>query len=740
MKRFFENSRHRLSEDEQERIWERLAAAQRGRRERARRWTGWRPAFAASAVALAALGAIVLFGDRREALLGVDRLRDMATEAPAVEVDAVPAARKGESAPAPVLGAADVEVAEVDEAAGSGEVAAVAGTVEQGDRIREQDAGGEPAREQAAAPAPPEPDSAVLPPDAERPRAAAAAPATPTESESFQKYAIDSVEEALARQSGKLQRGGELYVRGGRSGETRLRLDEGAPEGKARRQAAAPTAPDPAAPAGTAAEEAPPDAMFFRNYGVSPFVITEEDALSTFALDVDGASYAVARRYLRDGRLPPPAAVRLEEFVNSFEAGYAAPERDALALSADGAPSPFGEGYHLLRIGVSARAVTAAARRPANLVFVIDVSGSMRRESRLELVKQSLALLLDELDEGDRVGIVVYGTQGRVLLEPTGVERRERIEAAIAALQPEGSTNVEEGLELGYRMARGAYDAQAVNRLVLCSDGVANQGRTDADGILERVRRRADEGIHLSTVGFGMGNYNDVLLEKLADRGDGNYHYVDGLDEARRVFRENLTGTLQVVAEEARVQVEFDALHVRRYRLLGYENRDVADADFRDDGLDAGEVGAGHRVTALYEVELSADAARRLGGDEADADVWGEEPARGGRERPAVLATVRLRYREPAGAGGGGDVREIAREVTTRDVVRSFAAAPPRLQLAALVAEFAEILRGSYWARDGSLAALVPLADGLAERLPDDPAVQELRDLVRRAAEIDAGD
>ncbi len=586
------------------------------------------------------------------------------------------------------------------------------------------------------------------------------------EGDRFQKYAIGSVEDAVRKQSGAVMRAGEAYVRGGRSGEIG---SPAVPPGSAGSAApsvrAAPVVPPGAREAaGSGGIRRPPDehhrrrhlppppprpriwtppndaafdAMYFQHYGVNPFVITEEDALSTFALDADDASYSVARRYLREGVLPPPDAIRVEEFVNAFDPGLPAPRREALALHVDGMPSPYGDGYHLLRVGLSARDVPDFDRRPARLVFVIDTSGSMNRENRLGLVKRALLMLLDELRPDDTVGIVVYGSRGRVALPPTSVEDRWRIESTIRALAPGGSTNAEEGLELGYRMARHQRVDGCVNRLILCSDGVANQGRTGAEAILERVRREADEGIGLSTVGFGMGNYNDVLMEKLADRGDGTYHYVDRLEEAERVFRQNLTGLLQTVAEEAKVQVEFDPRRILRWRLLGYENRDVADEDFRNDAVDAGEIGAGHQVVALYEVKLAEAAARAVGGGGDDPFArprYGEDRRRREGDEAVELATVRLRYRIPETADrGAGRILERALPVTTDDLVSVVQDAGPRLRLAAVVAEFAELLRQSYWARDGSLERLLPHARWLANELSGDPAVRELADLVARA-------
>ena len=569
----------------------------------------------------------------------------------------------------------------------------------------------------------------------------------------FRKYAIDSVEEVLAKKAGTVMRAGEIHVRGGRSGETSMRIDGGkvndplggggspAPAARTSPNAGLRSVRDERDVQGEGIRKGgcirlprhvwvPPndqafDAMYFEHYGVNPFIVTEEDALSTFALDVDNASYTVTRRYLRDGLLPPRDAVRVEEFVNFFDQDYGEVCEGDFAIHADGAPSPFGEGYHLLRIGVQGREVSTHSRKPAHLVFVIDVSGSMRRENRLTLVKRALAILLNELDEGDTVGIVVYGSHGRVVLEPTSVADRKLIELAIDSLVPGGSTNADEGLYLGYEMARSHFVTKEINRIILCSDGVANQSRTGADDILAHVRREADAGIYLSTIGFGMGNYNDVLLEKLADRGDGNYYYVDEISEAKRVFHENLTGTLQTIARDVKVQVEFNPKHVLRYRLLGYENRDVADRDFRNDAVDAGEVGAGHRVTALYEVKLAKRAVRHL---------TTEQPRRSRRPR---LATIRLRYEIPANASqSAGEVREIERTINTRDLSGSFGGAAHRLQLSAVVAEFAEILRGSYWAKESKLDALVPMADRLAGELQEDAAVIEFRQLLRRAAAI----
>ncbi len=416
--------------------------------------------------------------------------------------------------------------------------------------------------------------------------------------------------------------------------------------------------------------------MYFKGTGTNPFIDTEDDHLSTFAMDVDTGSYSVTRRYLTDGYLPPPEAVRVEEFVNTFDYNYDPPAADAFAIHIDGAPSKFGEGkrLQLLRIGLQGRVIADEHRKDAILTFVIDVSGSMKMENRIGLVKKALTLLVDQLRPTDKVGIVVYGSRGRLVLPHTGIERRSEILAAINSLTPGGSTNAEEGLRIGYDLAWRNASVNHINRVILCSDGVANVGKTGPDQILEEIRSYVQQGITLSTVGFGMGNYNDVLMERLADTGNGSYAYVDTRSEAKRIFVENLTGTLQLIAKDAKIQVEFNPEVVSRFRLLGYENRHLKHEQFRDDTVDAGEVGSGHQVTALYEVKLHPDATGKM-------------------------ATVSIRYADP----DNHRVSEVSEDISVAQLHESFDAAPATFRLAASVAEFAEILRESYWAKDGSL-------------------------------------
>lgn len=454
----------------------------------------------------------------------------------------------------------------------------------------------------------------------------------------------------------------------------------------------------------------PFDAVFFESAGVNPFIDTEDDVYSTFALDVDTGSYGVARRYVTDGYLPPKEAIRVEEFVNYFKQDYAYPPAgQAFQIQLDAAPFPFAETerYHMLRVGLQGYAIPPEERKDASLIFVIDVSGSMNQENRLGLVKESLALLVEQMRPTDSVGIVVYGSEAHTILEPTSGAEKETILRAINRLQPEGSTNAEAGIKLGYQEALKAFKAGGINRVILCSDGVANVGNTGSQSIWEQVKSYASEGIQLTTVGFGMGNYNDVLMEQLADNGDGFYAYVDTLREAERLFVRDLVSTLQVIALDAKVQVAFNPEVVARYRLIGFENRAIADESFRDDTVDAGEIGAGHNVTALYEVKLHPEAA----GD---------------------MATVYLRWEDPE----THQVTEIERAINTENMAVAFSQAPPRFQWDVIVAEYAEILRESYWAQDSTLAAVEEEALRVSRSLVEDNDVQEFTDLISRAAKI----
>ncbi|MFY0568892.1 YfbK domain-containing protein [Archangium lansingense] len=470
------------------------------------------------------------------------------------------------------------------------------------------------------------------------------------------------------------------------------------------------TSVSPAAPPTeriTSLPQQPFSDMYFKSYGVNPTIDTEEERFSTFSVDVDRASYALARGYLERGAMPDEQAVRVEEFVNSFDYGYRSDPESPFSVHVEGFPSPNRKGYHVVHIGLKAREVSRQQRKPTHLVFVIDVSGSMNIENRLGLVKQALRLLVNELDERDRVSIAVYGSAAHLVIGPTSAAEKHKLMEAIDEFYSDGSTNAQAGIELGYSIASEHFLKGGINRVILCSDGVANNGITDADGIWERVRAQAAKGITLTTIGFGMGNYNDVLMERLAQVGEGNYAYVDQLEEARRIFVQNLTGTLQVVAKDVKLQLEFDRKAVARYRLVGYENRMLTKEQFADDRVDAGEVGAGHSVTAIYEVKL--------------------------REPTDTFAALRIRYKEPE----GGDSRELEKQLPSSVLRPAYGRTAPPTRLSYVAAAFAEKLRGSYWIRTLSWEQLHALWEALDEPLRDRPDVKELGALIRKAQGLD---
>ncbi|MFL5804945.1 MAG: vWA domain-containing protein [Roseiflexaceae bacterium] len=470
--------------------------------------------------------------------------------------------------------------------------------------------------------------------------------------------------------------------------------------------ASATAAPAANAEAPVISEPLPPTPQ--RPIEVNPLTRTSDDHLSTFAMDVDTAAYTAARNYLNAGQMPPPDAVRVEEFVNYFHYDYPQPQQGAFGINVDAAPSPFGQpGAQIVRVGIQGRRIDPGQRADAVLTFVIDISGSMAQPNRLALVKQALHLLVDELHQSDQVAIVVYGDTAYTVLDHTSAADRERILQAIDSLENAGSTNAEAGLRMGYELAAKHFKPGASNRVILCSDGVANVGATGPDEIRRAIRDYTAQGIYLTTVGFGMGDYNDQLMEQLADDGNGNYAYVDTLDAARRIFVENLTGTLQVIAKDSKIQVDFNPAVVSSYRLLGYENRAVADADFRNDRVDAGEVGSGHSVTALYEIVPTGQGS-------------------------GTALTVRVRYADPK----SGEVQEVEQALGSADFGQSFEDAAPRLQLAVAVAGFAEQLRGSGYAQGRSLADVLTIARRVAPQLVNDTDVQEFVQLVERAQGI----
>ncbi|MBK7535720.1 MAG: VWA domain-containing protein [Myxococcales bacterium] len=476
-----------------------------------------------------------------------------------------------------------------------------------------------------------------------------------------------------------------------------------------------PMAPDSPAPAAEPAQLATPplldptaSAETYKDHGRNPWIEAARDRLSTFAADVDTASYSIMRRKLTEGTLPPPASVRVEEYVNYFRYSFPSPTDGVFSVVAEAAPSPFTEGRHLVRIGVATKAKSVTERKPMNLVFLVDTSGSMASADKLGLAKRALHILVDNLKDGDTVALTSYAGSSEVLLSATGVAQREKILSAIDSLGAGGSTAMGSGIELAYREASKHARPEALSRVIVLSDGDANVGPTSHQQILSLIAQHAHEGISLSTIGFGMGNYKDETMEQLANKGDGNNFYIDTIEQARRVFQEQLGSTLEVVAKDAKLQVEFDPLLVARYRLLGYENRDVADRDFRNDQVDAGEIGAGHQVTAMYEVELTQT----------------------GLAAPASLLTVRTRYRSPLPQEASEPAREAAFPMPAVAVATSFEAASVDFRFAFAVSAFADILRKSADSEHWSLAKVRGLAKAAAGTAEDR---QEFLRLIDRA-------
>ncbi len=460
-----------------------------------------------------------------------------------------------------------------------------------------------------------------------------------------------------------------------------------------------------------------PRDMFFRYWGDNPFELALLDRQSTFSIDVDTASYTLARRYLVEGQLPTKEQIRTEEFVNYFKGDVPPPTEGTFAVATEFAPSLFGDDSNtwMLRVAVRGKEVSKAERQPVALTFVVDVSGSMREGARLELVKHSLRLLVSQMDASDSISLVKFSNDAALILPMTSARQKDLIESAIHPLQPEGSTNTEAGLRMGYEQALAALTPNANNRVVLLTDGVANVGITDPNALVQMVERQRKAGIYLNTVGVGMNNHNDNLLEQLANKGDGLCNYVDDEQEVRRALVDNFTGAFQVIARDVKVQVEFDPAQVERYRLLGYENRAIADADFRNDKVDAGEVGAGHQVVALYEI------VRR--------NTTGDGP----------LATVRLRWKPPFQAGvpqdEQGAAQELAQPVHAAQSAASYAATSAGYRRSVLVAQFAEFLRRSVHARRDSLERLIDEARKLSSELRDSE-FEEFVDMAVRSREL----
>ena len=468
---------------------------------------------------------------------------------------------------------------------------------------------------------------------------------------------------------------------------------------------------------GTIAYDGPPSRFHtqgrdrFTDFTPNPVKVVAEEPVSTFSIDVDTASYAFLRAALNEGWLPQSNAVRTEELVNYFPYDYAPPAtRDApFAAHVSVMPAPWNDAARLMHIGIKGYALDRAEAPPANLVFLVDTSGSMDAPDKLPLLVRSLKLLLTGLAAEDRVAVVAYAGAAGVVLEPTPVSERSTIVASLERLGAGGSTAGAEGIREAYRLAARHFVAGGVNRVILATDGDFNVGISDPDALEDYIARKRESGVSLSVLGFGMGNYNDALMQRLAQHGNGSAAYIDSLSEARKVLLEEASSTLVTIAKDVKIQVEFNPAAVREYRLIGYETRMLAREDFRNDRVDAGEIGAGHTVTALYELTPAGAGGERIAPLRYQRE--GAEPNTG---FDGELAYLKIRYKLPDAESS----TLITRVVTAADAFETVDAAPRDVRFAAAVAAFGELVRGGRYTGGYGYEDVASLARGARGKDP----------------------
>ena len=429
-----------------------------------------------------------------------------------------------------------------------------------------------------------------------------------------------------------------------------------------------------------------PDRDVYSDTLPNPVHVTAEEPISTFSSDVDTAAYANVRRFLLGGSAPPKDAVRIEELVNYFDYDYALPKsrETPFTASAEIVPSPWGAGRELLRIGIQGYDIPKTERPPLNLTLLVDVSGSMNDANKLPLAVKALRLLVEEMNETDRIAIVVYAGAAGAVLEPTSGAEKGRILAALESLRAGGSTAGGEGLRLAYSLARQSFRKDGVNRVMLMTDGDFNVGLSNPERLEDFVSRERESGVYLSVIGFGEGNYNDALMQTLAQSGNGVAAYIDTLNEARKVFSDDLSGSMFPIAEDLKIQVDFNPAAVSEYRLIGYETRILNREDFNNDRVDAGDIGAGHSVTAIYEMTPTGSKARLI-----DPSRYASPPKPTG-PRASEVAYITLRYKPP-----GSDTSQlIERPVTLSDAVPDLARASESTRFAVAVAGYGGLLKG----------------------------------------------
>jgi len=427
------------------------------------------------------------------------------------------------------------------------------------------------------------------------------------------------------------------------------------------------------------------------------------DPVSTFSIDVDTGAYSNMRRWLNQGQLPPEDAVRVEEFINYFNYDYPYPknQQTPFQVSTEIAPTPWNNNTRLLRIGIQGYTVPREQLPATNLVFLMDVSGSMNSPDKLPLLKKALTMLVGQLGARDSISMVVYAGASGVVLPPTPGNRKADILNALQQLQAGGSTNGAAGIQLAYQMAEQNFNKNGVNRVILATDGDFNVGLASTEELIDLIQRKRKAGIALTTLGFGSGNYNDHLLEQLADEGNGNYAYIDRLGEAKKVLAEELSATLLTIAKDVKIQIEFNPAQVSEYRLIGYENRMLNEEDFANDKVDAGEIGAGHRVTALYEISLTGSNGQRLPPRRYQSESNHTEP--GNTSFSNELAHLRIRYKLP-----GESVSKLIQAPVMDSGIN--ARGGDSFNFAAAVAAFGQKLRGGTYLEDFSYDDIAELA------------------------------
>ena len=453
-----------------------------------------------------------------------------------------------------------------------------------------------------------------------------------------------------------------------------------------------------------AKEEEPGAGERYAKIDENPFLEATRAPLSTFSIDVDTASYSNTRRFLTDGQLPPRDAVRIEELVNYFSYDYPQPSGDSpFSVKAEVADCPWNTQHRLVQIGLQGKKISTEDMPPANLVFLVDVSGSMDEPHKLPLVKSGLRTLAEQLSSRDRVAVVTYAGSSGIALQSTSGDRKNEIINAVEGLESGGSTNGGSGIRLAYQVAEQNFIRGGVNRVILATDGDFNVGVTGDEELVRLIEEKRRNGVSLSVLGFGTGNLNDSMMEKLADKGNGNYAYIDSESEARKALGEQAAGTLLTIAKDVKIQVEFNPRLVAGYRLIGYENRLLAAKDFNDDRKDAGEIGAGHTVTALYEI---VPAGQRIENPGVDELKYAQAPAAPQGTGAGELMTVKLRYKEP-----DGDVSKPL-NVGVLDARTAYGNASADFKFAAAVAEFGMLLRGSRYKGQSSYGTASELARG----------------------------